>query len=168
MPVEIAELPFFELHRLRPVREALELVNAGWDVLGRELLLEPATARAWCDMQAAARQCGVELLAVSGYRSVQRQREIVLAKLARGMSPEEVFRFSAYPGYSEHHSGRAVDVGTVGCPHLEAEFEDTPAFAWLMQHAHEFEFSLSYPRGNEEGIGYEPWHWCHRREDMFV
>jgi D-alanyl-D-alanine carboxypeptidase len=43
---------------------------------------------------------------------------------------------------------------------LEVDFEQTAAFAWLTAHAHEFGFRLSYPRGNEWGFQYEPWHWC--------
>jgi D-alanyl-D-alanine carboxypeptidase len=166
MVAVLPEVPGYVLRRMPRVEEALDVVCVGLDVFGREFFLEPAAARAWRRMQEAAGECGVEIVAVSGFRSVERQREIVLAKLARGVSLEEVLRFSAYPGFSEHHSGRAVDVGTPGCRHLEAEFEDTVAFAWLMQHAHEFEFSLSYPRGNVHGVSFEPWHWCFRREDL--
>jgi len=162
----LPEVPNYVLRRMPRIAEALQLVNAGLDAMGRSLLLEPTAAAAWLRMQQAARDDGIELVAVSGFRSVQRQTQIVLGKLARGMSLEEVLRFSAYPGFSEHHSGRAIDLGTPGCRYLEAEFEDTAAFAWLMQHAHEFEFSLSYPRGNEYGICYEPWHWCFRREEL--
>jgi len=64
------------------------------------------------------------------------------------------------PGYSEHHTGRAVDLATPGCPPLTEEFETTAAFAWLVRHAHRFGFTMRYPRGNRFGIAYEPWHWA--------
>jgi zinc D-Ala-D-Ala carboxypeptidase len=74
-----------------------------------------------------------------------------------------VLRINAPPGYSEHHTGRAVDLGTAGCAALDQAFAQTPAFAWLQRHAQRFGFYLSYPRDNAEGYLYEPWHWCFRR-----
>ena len=73
------------------------------------------------------------------------------AKLARGQSIDEILSVSAPPGYSEHHSGRAVDVTTDGVRPLELEFEGTAAFTWLSRHAGRFGFSLSYPRQNPYG-----------------
>ena len=69
----------------------------------------------------------------------------------------------AAPGFSEHHTGRALDIGTPGFVDLEENFETTAAFAWLQVHAEEFGFTLSYPKGGTRGIGYEPWHWLWRR-----
>ena len=76
---------------------------------------------------------------------------------------EEILKVSAAPGYSEHHSGRVVDLTTPGYAPLEEEFEDSAAFAWLCRSAAEHGFYLSYPRGNPHGIAYEPWHWCWKR-----
>ena len=72
----------------------------------------------------------------------------------------DILRVNAAPGYSEHHTGRAIDLGTIGCRALEEEFELTEAFAWLENNAAHFQFSLSYPRNNPSGVIYEPWHWC--------
>jgi D-alanyl-D-alanine carboxypeptidase len=88
---------------------------------------------------------------------------LILGKLAKGRSIDEVLTVNAPPGCSEHHSGRAVDVGCAGTAPLEESFETTPAFAWLQRHAAAFGFSLSYPRGNRHGYLYEPWHWCHHQ-----
>ena len=77
---------------------------------------------------------------------------------------EQILRVSAAPGYSEHHSGRAVDVTTPGCAPLTGEFESTAAFAWLAAHARDFGFVLTYPRDNRYGVIYEPWHWCAEEE----
>ena len=71
---------------------------------------------------------------------------------------------SAPPGYSEHHTGCAIDVGTVADePQLEVEFENTPAFQWMLRRANSFSFFLSFPRDNPYGYEFEPWHWCFRR-----
>ena len=76
-----------------------------------------------------------------------------------------ILAVNAAPGYSEHHSGRALDIGTPGYAHLEIEFERSPAFAWLARHAANFGFHMSFPRDNAYGVQYEPWHWCYRAEE---
>ena len=145
-------LPFHEEPRL--------LASAGRDRYGRALWLLPATARAWVAMRRAALGDGVVLEAISGFRGHAYQRGILDRKRARGLSLEDILRVNAAPGHSEHHSGRALDIGTPGEPPAEESFERTPAFAWLQRHAPGFGFRLSYPRDNPHGITYEPWHWC--------
>src|SRR5882762_3455989 len=92
--------------------EAPELVVAATGDDGREYLLAPAAAAKWREMSAAALADGVVIKIGSAFRSVDRQAEIIRAKLAEGLSRDAVLCVSAPPGYSEHHSGRAVDVTT--------------------------------------------------------
>ena len=72
---------------------------------------------------------------------------------------EDILKVSAAPGYSEHHSGRALDITTPGYDVLEEVFEASPAFRWLEKNASHYRFRLSYPRDNPHGVVYEPWHW---------
>ena len=147
--------------------EAQELVVAEIGDDGREYLLAPEAAAKWREMSAAALSDGVVLKIASAFRSVDRQVEIIRAKLAEGLSPNAVLCVSAPPGYSEHHSGRAVDVTTdEGAASLEPEFEETRAFRWLSKNAARFGFVLSYPAGNPHGYDYEPWHWCFRPDKV--
>jgi D-alanyl-D-alanine carboxypeptidase len=143
---------------LQPEARCLE--SAGRDIYQREQHLIPPAADAWRAMAAAAAGDGIELQLVSAFRSVGYQEGILRRKRDRGQAIEEILRVSAAPGYSEHHSGRAIDLTTPGCPVLEEPFEDTEAFAWLFRRAAEFGFRLSYPRGNPHGVVYEPWHWA--------
>jgi D-alanyl-D-alanine carboxypeptidase len=149
------------MSRVPFVAEAPDLVSAGPDHLGREAFLTPSAANAWAAMRDAARVDGIELILISAFRSIDRQAELLSAKLAKGMTLGQALEYSAYPGHSEHHSGNAIDIGTTSARHLEEEFENTPAFGWLAGNARHFGFSMSYPRGNPCGIAYEPWHWCH-------
>jgi D-alanyl-D-alanine carboxypeptidase len=134
-------------------------VVAETGVDGREHLLVPAAGKAWREMCSTAGADGVTLRIVSAFRSIERQADIIRRKLELGMSLEQILSVSAPPRYSEHHSGRAVNVTTEGCPPLEAEFEQTGAIQWLFAHAMQFGFVLSFPRGNRYGYAYEPWHW---------
>lgn len=147
---------------LQLIAEARNLSPVGLGSDGRDKLLTPGAARAWRALRAEATTDGIDLQLVSAFRSVEFQTALIRTKLQRGMPIDEVLRINAPPGYSEHHSGRAVDIGTTGCAALDEAFETTPAFAWLDRHAARFGFSMSYPRGNRQGFLYEPWHWCFR------
>lgn len=148
---------------LKVVREPSRLVCAGADIHGRLQWLAAPAAAAWQRMQAAAGNDGIVVQLVSAFRSASYQLEILRRKCDRGQSMEEILKVSAAPGYSEHHSGRVVDVTTPGYAALEEEFESSAAFAWLSRNAKDHGFHLSYPRGNPHGIAYEPWHWCWKR-----
>ncbi len=151
---------------LKPYTEAQELVLAEQGQDGREHFLQPAAARAWQAMQAEAAAGGIDLFIVSAFRSVARQQDIIRGKRERGLAWEAILAISALPGFSEHHTGYAIDVGTPGFANLEEEFERSAAFAWLMTEAAYFGFQLSYPRGNAQGFSYEPWHWCYSTEPV--
>ncbi len=147
-------------HRLALQPEAARLSSIGPDIFGREQQLIPRAATAWRRMQTTAAADGIQFQAVSAWRSVTYQCEVLRRKLAKGLSMEEILRVSAAPGFSEHHSGRAIDITTPGCAVLEEEFERSVAFRWLELHAQEFSFRLSFPRHNRHQLAYEPWHWC--------
>jgi D-alanyl-D-alanine carboxypeptidase len=140
--------------------EAAELAVAETGDNGREHLLVPAAASAWRAMRASALADGIGISIVSAFRTIDRQAEIVRAKREKGLSLESILCVSAPPGYSEHHSGRAVDVTTEGVRPLTQEFEQTSAFRWLSTNAGRFGFFLSFPPNNRYGYAYEPWHWC--------
>jgi D-alanyl-D-alanine carboxypeptidase len=147
--------------RLLPQVEASDLVGISGGPDDKDIRLHPDAAAAWEKLRAAALDEGIVLVAISGFRSVQRQTEIIQAKLAAGESIESILQVIAAPGFSEHHTGRAVDIGVPDVTQLTEAFEKTPAFRWLMLNAGRYGFGLSYPKGNVHGIAYEPWHWCY-------
>lgn len=146
---------------LAMVSEPQWLAHAGFDRYRRPLWLHPDAARAWARLHCAALRDGIVLEAISGYRSHDHQLGIFERKRARGQSVDEILTVNAAPGFSEHHSGRALDIGTPGEPPAEESFEHTAAFAWLRENAGDHSFVMSYPRDNPHGIVYEPWHWCY-------
>jgi len=143
-------------------REARRLVSIGPAADdGKLVRLTPRAAKAWKRMVAAAAEDRVVILPLSGFRSVARQAKIIREKRAAGQSLVSILQLVAAPGCSEHHTGRALDVGTPGHSGLDEEFAKTKAYRWLKRRGGEFGFRLSYPRRNRHGIGYEPWHWCY-------
>lgn len=138
-----------------------ELVHTEVDFYGREQRLTPKTAAAWVAMRANAAQVEVKLLMISAYRGIDYQAQLIRRKLDSGQALQDIMCVNAAPGYSEHHTGRAIDIACPDCPRLEEEFERTTAFAWLQANAPDFGFTMSFPRHNTCGIIYEPWHWCY-------
>jgi D-alanyl-D-alanine carboxypeptidase len=135
-------------------REARRLV-----VIGANCRLTPGAARAWRAMQSAARDHGVTLILLSGFRSVRRQAAIIRRKLRRGQRLADILKSVAAPGCSEHHTGCALDLGDGAAPPLDEGFAQTKAFRWLVRHGSRFGYRLSYPRRNPQGFVFEPWHW---------
>ena len=140
--------------------EATDLEEIGTNIMGRMQQLTPVCAVAWRDMVSAARRDKVTLLAVSGYRSIEYQAILIRRKLNSGLRIDEILRVNVAPGYSQHHTGNALDIATPGYKPLMEEFEESPAFDWLRENAAQYGFTLPYPRDNLEGLAYEPWHWC--------
>jgi zinc D-Ala-D-Ala carboxypeptidase len=150
----------FVTQRHRPLREECEdLVSIGSDMFGREQWLERIAASQWKAMCSAAVHDRIILVVVSAFRSFDYQKQIIARKLAAGLPIEQIISVNALPGFSEHHTGRAIDIGTPGCPPVTEAFEQTLAFDWLIKRAQDFGFQMSYPRGNKSGVIYEPWHW---------
>jgi len=166
LQAELGIPPGYAAARCLPLQpEARRLVSVGPDIYQREQRLLRPAADAWRRMARSAADQGVVLQLVSAYRSLDYQAGIVRRKLQNGQCIDEILAVSAAPGYSEHHTGRAVDLTTPGYPVLEEAFETSPAFAWLVANAASFGFHMSFPRDNPFGVVYEPWHWAWRGPD---
>ena len=124
--------------------------------------LRTAAADKFIKMQSAARAEGIILVPISGFRSINQQQDLFFkVKEKRGQQATKRAQVSAPPGYSEHHTGYAIDIGDGKAPatHVNPSFEKTAAFRWLEKNASRYSFELSFPRNNKQGIDYEPWHW---------
>lgn len=101
-----------------------------------------------------ARIDGIDLQVESGYRSVRYQRLIFSRMLAEGRDFDDIIRFVAPPGYSQHQLGTAVDFYP-----SDWRFAATADYAWLQDNAARFCFEQTYSRDNKEGMPWEAWHW---------
>jgi len=124
--------------------------------------LRHEAARELVAMQRAAAVDGVQITVISAFRNLDLQRHLFFEVGAeRSQSPEVRAQVSAPPGFSEHSTGFAVDLGDGSKPqtNLSTSFETTGAFAWLQANAVRFHYALSFPANNRQGVSYEPWHW---------
>jgi zinc D-Ala-D-Ala carboxypeptidase len=109
---------------------------------------------------AAARKEGIQLVAVSGYRSYERQK-MIFAEEVKEKGKERAIHAVALPGQSEHQTGLAMDITSQSVGYkLTTAFGETKEGKWVALHAHEYGFIIRYPKGKEAitGYQYEPWH----------
>ncbi len=116
------------------------------------LLEDACDALVW--MAEEAREENVTITVHSGYRSIWYQRKIFRQLMAKGRTWEDLVRYVAPPGYSEHMLGVVVDLYPSNW-----SFASTPVYQWLKEHAFEYGFSETYPEGGKDGFPWEPWHW---------
>ena len=111
------------------------------------------------EMFAAAKEDGINLSIVSGYRSYSKQSSIYGRKKAEN-GQEAADRVSARPGTSEHQLGLAMDLAKRGSSQLNTSFGKTKEGQWVSENAHKFGFIVRYMEGYEDVTGYmyEPWH----------
>lgn len=109
----------------------------------------------WLLQAAAAGRVSLQVL--SAYRSYGQQSALKSTyKVTYGSGTAN--SFSADQGYSEHQLGTTVDFTTLPIGASLSGFDKTAEYNWLTAHAHEYGFSLSYPKGNAHFV-FEPWHW---------
>jgi D-alanyl-D-alanine carboxypeptidase len=140
--------------------ESCRLKSCEDDMFNRPTLLHPAARKAWLKMKKSAHKDAIDLQIISAFRSLDYQKTLINNKLAKGLEIKDILKVNTLPGYSEHHTGCAIDIGCDGEAILEEAFDQSEAFNWLVNNAKKFEFTMTYPKGNTTGICYEPWHWC--------
>jgi len=124
-----------------------------------ERLRAPA-ADAYKQFAKAAKAAGVNVMPISGYRSFSEQASLY-DSYVRQYGQATADTLAARPGYSEHQTGLAMDIGNAsGTCALQACFANTPAGRWAAEHGWEYGFIIRYPAGAEATTGYtyEPWH----------
>ena len=128
--------------------------NELWNVSRNDLSLRPEAYAALEDLSRAALNDGIKLLVSSTYRSYQYQ-EGLFNRYVKQDGLELAERYSARPGTSQHQLGVAVDFGSI-----TDDWGDTKMGKWVYDHAADFGWSLSFPQGYEDVIGYmwECWH----------
>lgn len=133
-----------------------------------EMQLRQTAATALEELFADAGRAGYELLLASGYRSYTYQKGLYNHYVnVQGKAVADTQ--SARPGYSEHQTGLAVDIGPASrdCE-VEECFAATPEGKWVAKNAHLHGFIIRYPKDKQSVTGYiyEPWHLRYVGKDL--
>lgn len=121
---------------------------------GSKLYLLENARDALVSMARMARDENVFLIVHSGYRSIWYQRKIFRQLMATGRTWDDLVRYVAPPGYSEHMLGSVVDLYPSNW-----SFATTPEYEWLKKNGSEYGFTETYPESAKDGFPWEPWHW---------
>jgi len=142
--------------------DTIELVEVG-TVYDSTAQIEAKALAAYEDLKAALLNEGVEIGIDSGYRSVEKQEQI-MAEFTEKYGEEYAKKTVAVPGTSEHHTGLAIDI----VPKVDGEWvvenedmmKETEVFAVIHEKLAKYGFIIGYPEGKEDitGYSYEPWH----------
>lgn len=125
----------------------------------QDILIDPNAAAAFSAMSEYAKAHGIWLIANQGYRSLEQQRRIIAFYTERE-GEEQAIRRCAPAGFSEHHSGLALDVGGGIFQEEQPVANEQAVLSWIAEHCHAFGFMIKNPPGKEHITGtiYEPWH----------
>lgn len=120
-------------------------------------LVTDKTKEAFVLMRGDAKRLGYTINDVSAYRSISYQTGLYNRYL-KGSSETAVDRYSARPGHSEHHTGRAIDI--CGKDGVMNKFGSSAESPWINENAYKYGFIVRYPKDTESitGYKYEPWH----------
>ena len=160
--------PFYENTKETIDRGTLTLVNKynhiSNDYIPKNLItinnisIDKETYNSFLKMQEDMQKENLNIRIISAYRSYDYQ-ESLYARYLKTDEQKIVDTYSARPGYSEHHTGLAIDVDN---EKLEFnKFYLTKEFNWMQNNAYKYGFILRYPKGKEDitGYTYEPWHY---------
>ena len=132
--------------------------NEVFDSRAADALLQMLEAGSAYDIQSVSGYRSAETQDYLYWRKVQQYRDAGYSEYDAQLTGGTVVK---RPGYSEHNCGLAIDLGGSGNFSLETNFEETEAFAWLIENCADYGFILRFPEGKEDvtGVIYEPWHY---------
>ncbi|MCC5903056.1 MAG: M15 family metallopeptidase [Halomonas sp.] len=118
-------------------------------------------AYAFIEMSNAMHRDGVvPVIIKNGYRSYADQVEkFDQYRVRKNFGMVKTLARVALPGYSEHHTGFAIDI-RLPRSHSGKRLSRSSSYKWLKKHAHTYGFYESYKKDNIFGVVFEPWHWC--------
>ncbi len=110
-------------------------------------------------MYEEAKKDNVKIFIASPYRSYSDQN-VLYTYYVNTDGKKNADTYSARPGFSEHHTGLAMDLIPEYGLDLDT-FENSDGFKWMQENAYKFGFILRYPKDKEyiTGYIYEPWHY---------
>lgn len=132
----------------------LKQIPQHYSLDGSKLFLLKKACDALVFMFEKAKEDNITLTVHSGYRSIWYQRKIIRKLMAEGRSWDDIVRYVAPPGYSEHMLGRVVDLYPSNWT-----FASTSQYVWLKENASLYGFTETYPEPGRDGFPWEPWHW---------
>ena len=138
------------------IPSSLTYLNEEYAYKDKQILEE--VNEAFKEMYQDALKDNIKFYITSAYRSYSYQKSLY-SKYLLTYGEEYTNTISAYPGYSEHQTGLAIDILSENVK--MRDFKNTKAFAWLKENSYKYGFILRYPENKTylTGYAFEPWHY---------
>ena len=142
--------------------DMIELAT-GTNSLGEDYLVEKKALEAFEKLRADLLEDGIDIELDSTYRTVEYQQKI-WDEFTEEKGEDYARAYVAVPGYSEHHTGLAIDVKLIKDGTVIDDNDDMIAekeiFAQVHKRLADYGFILRFPEGKDDitGYSYEPWH----------
>lgn len=122
------------------------------------MYLNKTCMEAFLDLASNALLEGYNIRAISTYRTYDYQNNLYNNYVKKD-GVDKADTYSARPGFSEHHTGLAIDIDNIKTSYVN--FENTNEFKWMQENAYKYGFILRYPSDKVDITGYiyEPWHY---------
>ncbi len=157
------------INKMHPLSNDYSFTKAPVPARKGYMFVDERAAEAYLKMMEDAKEDGIDLLVISAFRDISRQRNNFNRKVLSYRKDKDLSYLEAYseaameitiPGTSEHEAGLAMDIACKTYTGLNEGFADTDAGKWLKDNAYKYGFILRYPKGKEyiTGIEFEPWH----------
>ena len=147
------------------IEEEENLVLWGHDIYKRKIFISHRSRPYLFSLDSAAKSNDITLLIISGYRSYLKQAQIINNKLESGKPLSQILKENELPGYSQHHTGSAIDICTENDNTLAINFQYSREYKWLIKNAHLYNYYLSYSDTTTSNINFEPWHWYYKEKN---
>ena len=143
--------------------DKVDLINAR-NSNGRQFQVEVVALQHFEALREKLFEQGIDIELDSTYRSVQRQEEL-WEEFKRMYGEEYCKKYVAVPGFSEHHTGLAIDVCLIKDGRIiddnDEMISEVETFSKVHEKLADYGFILRYPKGKEDitGYMYEEWHY---------
>lgn len=128
-----------------------------------DFLASRVAVNAFIEMHDAALNEGYQIVINSAYRSYKDQQDIADVYL-NTYGQNYVNNYVAKPGFSEHQTGLAFDIGS----RKVNVFANSKEYKWMQENAYKYGFILRFPKKYENITGFrnEPWHFRYVGKDI--
>ncbi len=101
-----------------------------------------------------------DMILTSGYRTIKEQEEALQEKIDL-FGEEEALQWAMLPGYSEHHTGYAVDMSIYTDQGNYIKYKGQDEYGWINQNCHKYGLIRRYAgdKQNITGVSNEEWHY---------
>lgn len=138
-----------------------DIMSGTYDVSGTDVLMQAVAAESLNQMLSDFydNTWMEDLIILCGYRTMEESQQLYDASAAEN-GQDHADRYVMKPGFSEHHSALATDIGIMNWDGtITYQFGEDP-YDWITKNCHKYGFIVRYPEEKAAitEIDYESWH----------